>query len=82
MIDAVTPGPLTLFVDRFNYTLIQAPVTIAQNTYSVTNVDFILSTTYPTAAEEDSVIAYDIAVAGRVELRMYDLLGGGKWDCL
>jgi hypothetical protein len=94
-IDAVTAGPLTLFVDRFNYTLIQAPVTIAQNTYSVTNVDFILSTTYPTAAEDDpavpyttrlyanypnpfnpsTVIAYDIAVAGRVELRVYDLLG-------
>jgi hypothetical protein len=94
-IDAVTAGPLTLFVDRFNYTLIQAPVTIAQNTYSVTNVDFILSTTYPTAVDDgpavphetrlyanypnpfnpSTVIAYDIAAAGHVELRVYDLLG-------
>lgn len=94
-IDAVSTGSLTLFVDRFNYSLIQAPVTIGQNTYSLTNVDFILSTTYPTAAEDEptvphetrlyanypnpfnpsTVIAYDIAVAGRVELRVYDLLG-------
>ena len=94
-IDAVSAGPLTLFVDRFNYSLIQAPVTIGQNTYSLTNVDFILSTTLPTAAVDEpavpqetrlytnypnpfnpsTVIAYDIAVAGRVELRVYDLLG-------
>jgi hypothetical protein len=93
--DAVSAGPLTLFVDRLNYNLIQSPVTIGQNTYSLTNVDFILSTTYPTAVQDgpavphetrlyanypnpfnpSTVIAYDIAVAGRVELRVYDLLG-------
>ncbi|MBP1658234.1 MAG: Por secretion system C-terminal sorting protein [Bacteroidetes bacterium] len=49
--EAVTSGALTLFVDRFQFNLVQSPLTVPQNTYALTNVDFVLTSSYPTGVE-------------------------------
>jgi hypothetical protein len=46
-IQAVPIGAFTLFVDRFQFNLVQSPLTVPQNTYSLTNVDFVLTSSYP-----------------------------------
>lgn len=53
-IDALSAGPLTLFVDRFRFNLVQSPVTVPNSTYAVENVDFILTGSFPTGVEEGS----------------------------
>ena len=52
-IDAIISGPITLFVDRFQFNLVQSPITVPQNTYTLSGVDFILTETYPTAVQDD-----------------------------
>lgn len=51
-IDALAAGPLTLFVDRFRFNLVQSPLTVPGSTYEVGNVDFILTGSFPTGVEE------------------------------
>ncbi len=50
--EAVTSGALTLFVDRFQFNLVQSPLTVPQNTYVLANVDFVLTSSYPTGVED------------------------------
>jgi hypothetical protein len=48
-VEAVSNGAVTLFVDRFQFNLVQAPLTVPLNTYAMTNVDFVLTSSYTTA---------------------------------
>lgn len=55
-IEAVISGPLTFFVDRFQFNLVQSPITVPQNAYALTNVDFVLTSSYPTGVEDDGTV--------------------------
>ena len=54
--EAVVSGTLTLFVDRFQFNLVQSPLTVPQNTYALTNVDFVLSSSYPTGVDDTGTL--------------------------
>jgi hypothetical protein len=55
-IQAVSIGAFTLFVDRFQFNLVQSPLTVPQNTYSLTNVDFVLTSSYPTGVADGGTV--------------------------
>ncbi len=52
-VNALSSGSVTLFVDRFRFNLVQAPITVPQNTFSLSGVDFILTDSYPTGVPEE-----------------------------
>lgn len=52
-IDALPGGPVTLFVDRFQFNVVQAPVTVPSGTYALDNVDFILTGSFPTSVDAE-----------------------------
>jgi hypothetical protein len=53
-IDALSAGAVTLYVDRFRFNVVQAPVTVPNATYTVDNVDFILTGSFPTSVDDDA----------------------------
>jgi hypothetical protein len=53
-VEALGGGPVTLLVDRFRFNLVQAPVTVPVNTFSVNIGDVILSGSYPTGVDDGS----------------------------
>jgi hypothetical protein len=53
-VEALGGGPVTLLADRFQFNFVQAPLTVPLNTFSVDNVDLILSASYPTAVDDQS----------------------------
>ncbi len=57
-IDALSAGAVTLFVDRFQFNLVQSPVNVPQNAFSLENVDFILTGSFPTAVAEGSTVPH------------------------
>jgi 5-hydroxyisourate hydrolase-like protein (transthyretin family) len=53
-IDALSAGSVTLFADRFRFNVVQAPVTVPNAPYTVDNVDFILTGSFPTGVDDDA----------------------------
>jgi hypothetical protein len=51
-IEALGDGPVTLLADRFQFNLVQAPVTIPQYLFHIDNVDFVLSSSYPAGVND------------------------------
>jgi len=61
-VEALGGGPVTLLADRFQFNLVQAPVTVPLSSFSVENVDFILSASYPAGVDEQSTIPVQTAL--------------------
>ncbi len=61
-VEALGGGAVTLLADRFQFNLVQAPVTVPLNTFSVDNVDFILSASYPTGVDDRSTMPLQTAL--------------------
>jgi hypothetical protein len=55
-IEALGNGPVTLLADRFSFNQVQAPLTIPVNTFAVNNMDFTLSTSYPTSVASGNTL--------------------------
>jgi len=54
VVHALGSGSVTLLADRFEFSHVQLPVTIPVNTFSIQNVNFILSAAYPTDVTDRS----------------------------
>lgn len=61
-VEALGGGPVTLLADRFQFNLVQAPLTVGQNSFSLENVDFILSASYPTGVDDQSTMPLQTAL--------------------
>jgi hypothetical protein len=55
-IEALPAGPVTLFVDRFRFNLVQSPVTVPRDAYAIDNVNFILTGSFPTGVDAGSTL--------------------------
>ncbi len=65
-IDALGGGPVTLLADRFRFNLVQTLVTVPQNTFSLDNVDFYLSASYPTGVDDPGTTPLQIGTVAEL----------------
>jgi hypothetical protein len=55
-IEAIPAGPVTLFVDRFRFNLVQSPVTVPRDAFAIDNVNFILTGSFPTGVDAGTTL--------------------------
>ena len=61
-VEALGGGPVTLFADRFRFNLVQAPVTVPLNTFSLDIGDLTMSASYPTGVDDRSTMPLQTAL--------------------
>jgi hypothetical protein len=54
---------VTLIADLFRFNLVQTPVNILESTFSLENVDFVLSSSYPTSTCEQDIMPLHTSLA-------------------
>jgi hypothetical protein len=61
-VEALGSGAITLRADRLRYNIVEAPVTIAPSTFTVGNVDFVLTSSYPLSVNEEEILPSQTAL--------------------
>jgi hypothetical protein len=53
-VEALGSGSITMLADRFRYNIVEAPLTIPLSTFTLGDVDFVLTSSYPLSVASES----------------------------